>query len=416
MSRTIQKIALTTLVFSLAGGAAFAQQIAPADSSELLVPYDEVSVPVAPEIIFSNLDRTPDNRYNSDPFDAFPVAGKSAGGETEVWDAIAFIPRVDVRAKVLLAAIGYISGTKLVNLGIYSDNDVTGSVGTLLPGGQGSTTQMPDLGDCCQLAKVTLPGEGVALTAGIRYWLVASPDNVSAPTFSGAWQMSNRAASAYLNPPFPWNPQPGQWPAAQIRGTKVQALGPPKAARREAPSPDVSAPAASVTIFTNLGPTSTDLYGAGAGIYVAGKSAFDTSEVWQALPFTAKANSHAKTLAAAVGYVSGTKKVNLGIYGDNGGTVGTLLPGGEGGTTEIPDFGDCCGLAKVTLPGAGVALTAGTQYWLVTRPDNVNAPTFEGLWQPSNLAVSAYQEPENFTNWTSFSAVWLAAEIRGTNP
>jgi hypothetical protein len=35
--------------------------------------------------------------------------------------------------------------------------------------------------------------------------------------------------------------------------------------------------------------------------------------------------------------------------------------GGQGGTTDIPESGDCCDVARVTLPGAGVALTAGVQ-------------------------------------------------------
>jgi hypothetical protein len=73
-------------------------------------------------------------------------------------------------------------------------------------------------------------------------------------------------------------------------------------------------------------------------------------------------------------------------------------------------------LAKVTLPDAGVALTAGTQYWLVASPDNVNAPDFEGQWHYTNLAVTAYQEPELFIPWDSLDGAWLAAEIRGTLP
>ena len=172
----------------------------------------------------------------------------------------------------------------------------------------------------------------------------------------------------------------------------------------------------SVRIFTNLDRVSTELYIAGTGLPVHGNSVPFQGEVWEALPFTPQANVHAKTLAAAIGYVSGTRLVNLGIYSDNGGTVGTLLPGGQSSTTAIPDVGQCCGLTKVRLPGVGVALTAGTQYWLVASPDNINAPDFNGTWQTSGMALSAYQQPENFINWTSFSGNWLAAEIRGTNP
>lgn len=34
----------------------------------------------------------------------------------------------------------------------------------------------------------------------------------------------------------------------------------------------------------------------------------------------------------------------------------------------------------------------------------------------SNLAVTAYTEPEDFISWTSFTGDWLAAEILGTSP
>ncbi len=178
----------------------------------------------------------------------------------------------------------------------------------------------------------------------------------------------------------------------------------------------MGASAGRVIIFTNLERTSTDRYNSFTGLLVAGNNAPFEPESWLALPFTPTADVHAKTLATAIGYVSGTKSVNLGIYSDNGGMVGTLLPGGQGSTTEIPNDGDCCDLTTVTLAGAGVSLAKGTQYWLVASPDNANAPDFEGFWHLSNLALSAYQEPEEFINWTSFEADWLAAEIEGTSP
>lgn len=82
-------------------------------------------------------------------------------------------------------------------------------------------------------------------------------------------------------------------------------------------------------------------------------------------------------------------------------------------TTKIPVLGECCQMTKVKLTGAGVALSANTQYWLVVSP---GAPTFQGDWQTSVFALYAYQEPENFINWTTLSGIWLAAEIRGPSP
>jgi hypothetical protein len=405
---TIKETVLRTLLLSLACGAVFAQQIGSAESPQAIAPY-EVDAREALEVIFSNLGPSRDDLYSTNS-QAFLVEGNSVSTLTETWQAVRFTPKVDVQARVLAAAIGYVSGTRLVNLGIYTNNDITHSVGDPLPGGQGSITQIPDFGECCQLAKVTLDGQGVTLTAGTLYWLVASPDNVNAPTFEGRWHLSNFALSAGMAPPLPWQNLVGQWPAAEIRGTRLQTAKPDQAAKL----PEL--PSSGTTIFTNLDRAGAILYLYGTGFVVAGRDSTSQPEVWGALPFRPRVDVHAKTLAAAIGYEAGTRLVNLGIYSDSGGTVGTPLPGAQGSTTDIPDSGVCCELTKVRLPGPGIALQAGVQYWLVASPDNENAPDFTGLWQHSNLAVRAYKEPEFFTPWTSLSGWWSAAEIRGTNP
>ena len=106
--------------------------------------------------------------------------------------------------------------------------------------------------------------------------------------------------------------------------------------------------------------------------------------------------------------------MNLGVYSDNNGIVGTLLPNGQASTTVVPAYPSCCDLTKVVLPGTGVALTANTQYWLVASTDDVNAPSFYGFWLDANV-YSNYQEPEFFL-WTFVASDWLAAEITGTTP
>jgi hypothetical protein len=124
----------------------------------------------------------------------------------------------------------------------------------------------------------------------------------------------------------------------------------------------------------------------------------------------------ATTLAAAVGYKSGAQLVNIGIYSDAAGTVGTLLPGGQSGTADIPNNGECCDVARVRLPGNGVALAAGVQYWLVARPDNLNGPDFYGSWHFSTTAFPSYEEPGHFLSWSPYPSGLFAAEIRGTSP
>lgn len=222
--RISRKFVVSSLLGVLGCGTLFAQQLAP----EAVVGFDNwdnLNSADAPDVIFSNLGPTSDDRYNGSMGLVFDITGRNVVGATESWYAIAFTPKVDAQATVLAAAIGYIAGTKLVDLGIYGDDD--GTVGSLLPGGQGSTSQMPNLGECCQMARVRLPGEGIALAGGTRYWLVASPDNVHAPDFEGGWQFSNRTVAAGLVPPAPWRNNPGQWPAAQIRESRQRKTAAP---------------------------------------------------------------------------------------------------------------------------------------------------------------------------------------------
>ncbi len=396
-----------TIILSLSTGTLYGREIIQFDPPNLAADA-QTDAAGRGTIIFSNLGPSRTNAYDSRSFAKFPLAGKNVIVVPETWVAVNFIPKKDVQAQVLRAAINHISGTSLIRLGIYSDDN--GKVGSPLAGGQGSATDIPPSGECCALTEVTLAGSGVALTAGTRYWLVASPDNVNAPDFNGSWQVSNSGAFAQGGPPpAQWATGSGAWPAAEVRST-VAGMAP---SHEILPKTDQSE-AGRAIIFSNLDRTSATPFSLVAGGGVAGKSAADGTETWIALPFTPNVNSHATTLAAAIELLSGDMKVNLGIYSDNDGTVGALLPNGQGSTTNIPIYPSCCEMAEVVLPGAGVALNARTTYWLVASTDDVKAPTFEGFWLEANV-YSNYQEPKSFF-WTFVASNWLAAEIRGTKP
>jgi hypothetical protein len=168
---------------------------------------------------------------------------------------------------------------------------------------------------------------------------------------------------------------------------------------------------ANISIFTNLGPTTTNEYNAAAGgYYVAGSSAADTTEQWISIPFVNKGADHVTQIQAAIGYISGTKKVTLGIYTDNAGTTGTLLA--QASTNKIPALGVCCQLVQVAI--ASTALAANTQYWVVASTDDTAAPDFEGAWQPSNNANTGGDEAQS--GWFTFSNLWPGVAVKGTNP
>jgi hypothetical protein len=185
------------------------------------------------------------------------------------------------------------------------------------------------------------------------------------------------------------------------------------------PYAEPNSPNAPTTIATNLYTDPANVYDAlSGGYYVAGVSNTVTAEQWIAIPFVPKANSHAKSIKTAIGYISGTQRIKIGIYTDAGGTVGTPVTGGQGIITTFPVLGVCCTLTTTNLAGAGAALTGGTTYWLVARADDVNAPDAATAWQFSNQGRVAGNQPQPppGTGWFTFSAQWPAYSITGTAP
>ena len=91
---------------------------------------------------------------------------------------------------------------------------------------------------------------------------------------------------------------------------------------------DTTTTLANITIFSNLGPSNTDLFFTGEstvalnGGCIVGAVRLDfnfcrDSDTWLAMPFTAKQNSHATELQAAVGVFKGTNQFLLALFNDN---------------------------------------------------------------------------------------------------
>jgi hypothetical protein len=165
------------------------------------------------------------------------------------------------------------------------------------------------------------------------------------------------------------------------------------------------------TIFSNLGPTSTNAYNDTTGYYVLGPdNSVGLPEQGIGVPFIPAANAHVEQLQVAVGWESGTSLVNVGLYSDNAGVVGTLLSTGHAST--IPVFGTCCQLVTVNIKST--AVTAGTQYWIVVTSDDTKAPDFTGVFAASNLAIIGGDV--GLAGWFSFTTNTPAAAARGSVP
>jgi hypothetical protein len=194
--------------------------------------------------------------------------------------------------------------------------------------------------------------------------------------------------------------------AAQNSGAKVAHT-----VRQGTVTPAQETSATLQTIYTDFGPTTTDYFNDTTGYYVLGpdNSVGDTEQAI-GLPFTPKADAHVSQLQAAIGYISGTSAVDIGLYSDASGTPGTLLAAGH--SPNIPDFGACCTVVSVAI--TPTAVTAGTQYWIVASSDDTHGPDFTGVWQASNLYNISGNESQS--GWFTFSANVPAGAAKGTVP
>jgi len=172
---------------------------------------------------------------------------------------------------------------------------------------------------------------------------------------------------------------------------------------------------AAVTIFSNLGPTTTNEYDNANGYCVTGnnQSGCGTTEQWIAMPFTPAKASHATQIQIAIQYFSGTNALQVSLYNDAGGAPGTSLKTVE--AFNAPAAGTCCMLVNANLGTPGVSLTAGTQYWVVASADDTRAPTFSGYWAFTNFANVAYNPAQ--AGWITFQDNGAeAGAVKGTVP
>ncbi|HLZ42345.1 MAG TPA: hypothetical protein VKQ11_15360 [Candidatus Sulfotelmatobacter sp.] len=164
-------------------------------------------------------------------------------------------------------------------------------------------------------------------------------------------------------------------------------------------------------LFSNLAPPPAAAYNDTTGYYVLGPTnSVGLSEQWIAVPFIPKRNAHVNLLQLAVQWISGTNTINVGLYSDNGGVVGSPLAVTSAPVTST--FGTCCQLVNASI--ASTAVTRGTQYWIVASSDDVNAPDFTGVFDAS--ATEIIGADVSVTGWFSFTTLTPAAAAWGTIP
>jgi hypothetical protein len=168
--------------------------------------------PATLKTIYSNLGPTATDDYN-DTTGYYVLGPDNSVGDSEQGIGQPFTPAANSHVTQLQAAIGYISGTSVVSLALYSDN--AGVAGTQLAAGL--STKIPDFGACCQLVTVTIPS--TAVKGGTQYWIVATSDDAKGPDFTGVWQSSNSGTISYNEGLAGWAGFTTNTPAAAAKGT-----------------------------------------------------------------------------------------------------------------------------------------------------------------------------------------------------
>jgi hypothetical protein len=133
-------------------------------------------------------------------------------------------------------------------------------------------------------------------------------------------------------------------------------------------------------------------------------------EYWQAVPFTPTADMTVKELEASVVWDEGTNAVLMSLNRDSSG-----LPGKAIQTWTVKNLaliGNCCKLATAKNQ-TGIAVTKGTQYWVVVRTNSNDANIF-AAWEVNSTDMrshpfASYCDDSKQGNCNGNSRKWVAA-------
>jgi len=143
-------------------------------------------------------------------------------------------------------------------------------------------------------------------------------------------------------------------------------------------------------------------------------------QVWEAMPFTPKANATVTKIEVSAGRQGGgTAGFELGLYSDDNGVPGNLIAGAH--VSKLPMYGQCCAVASVSDP-AGIAVSAGTQYWVVVSTNAQDTDIYAWAFNSTNMTASLAAEwcqgsstycGNNSGKWIPYSYVQLGFQVLG---
>jgi hypothetical protein len=147
-----------------------------------------------------------------------------------------------------------------------------------------------------------------------------------------------------------------------------------------------------VTIFSNIGtvyPKGT--YFCCESYSITGpKASGRLPEYWLAVAFTPTADHVVTMIEVAVSLLDGADHLALSLNSDANGLPGASIKGWH--LRSLPAVGSCCTLG-VGKDGAGIPVTAGTQYWIVLSTVGAKSDTYAG-WNVEDIdQVDTYSVP-----------------------
>lgn len=129
--------------------------------------------------------------------------------------------------------------------------------------------------------------------------------------------------------------------------------------------------------------------------------------IWQGNAFTPTVSATATEISVGLGDLdSGHGSIQLSLYSDSNGIPGTELATGT--ATNVQDYGTCCGATTATL-SSGVALTAGTQYWVVVSTTAQETDIYGWNFNTTNMSAEPAAEfcQGSSTYCGNNSGVWV---------
>jgi len=167
-------------------------------------------------------------------------------------------------------------------------------------------------------------------------------------------------------------------------------------------------------IHSNRG-SKTDAFDDGISWSITGPYNPRWGEGYLAMPFTPKANSTAKEVLIALGYVTGGfNKGSISIFTDAGGVPGKALK--TWATGNFPPEGQCCKMIALK-DSTGVPLQGGIQYWIVahTGPRSQAQYQWNFVWNDAQGKV-AFLNGNTKDKWLPYHDNLAAFAVYGTIP